>query len=388
MEMKDEYIGNGGVELDIENMIEQSSDKFKEFFGCLQVNQHKNLVLIRYGIEGMSRGMWDDKDSPYRECRSLVIDLENEAIVCCPFRKFFNLNEVEENKLENIEKEIKKCQKYEVSNKLDGSMQSFTYYRGEILGFGSMAIDPEKSWRLKDGFYRLTENHKRLIKSVEDTTFIFEYISLNDAHVVEYTKEEEGLYLIGIRNNCTGYEFSYELIQKISKEYGIKCTETYNLTLSELIHLSKTLKADIKEGWVLNIDGHKVKLKTDDYVGLHTLLDKLISPNVIIKAIYNGTWDDLSSKIPERHRRRADEIYNAVDAYVTTTINFGDTLYNSAPKDDRKTFMIWVDTKVPKKLRTYIKNKYLGRPYHPLLKGSSNALGLKKLGDMGIKLEE
>lgn len=64
--MKDEYIGNGGVELNIEKMIEQSSDKFKEFFGCLQVNQHKNLVLIRYGIEGMSRGMWDDKDSPYR----------------------------------------------------------------------------------------------------------------------------------------------------------------------------------------------------------------------------------------------------------------------------------------------------------------------------------
>ena len=47
------------------------------------------------------------------------------------------------------------------------------------------------------------------------------------------------------------------------------------------------------EGFVLNIDGHKIKLKCEDYLQLHRLDDKLSSPNVLIQAYAKGTIDDL-----------------------------------------------------------------------------------------------
>ena len=40
-----------------------------------------------------------------------------EELVLTPFKKFFNLNEVEENSIENIEKEIIKCERFEVSER-------------------------------------------------------------------------------------------------------------------------------------------------------------------------------------------------------------------------------------------------------------------------------
>ena len=48
---------------------------------------------------------WDRYDGFYRECRSVVIDIEKECIVLCPFSKFFNINELEETSIENIQKE-------------------------------------------------------------------------------------------------------------------------------------------------------------------------------------------------------------------------------------------------------------------------------------------
>lgn len=69
---------------------------------CLQFTQYKNFLLIRYGIQDLSVGIWENKNSIYRECRSIVIDLEEDNIALLPFRKFFNLNETEENLLDNV----------------------------------------------------------------------------------------------------------------------------------------------------------------------------------------------------------------------------------------------------------------------------------------------
>ena len=80
-----------------------NKEQYNNIFDCLQINQHNNLVLIRYGLAEMQKGMWEDENSIYRECRSLVIDLENECIALCSFRKFFNLNEVKENTLEKYQ---------------------------------------------------------------------------------------------------------------------------------------------------------------------------------------------------------------------------------------------------------------------------------------------
>ena len=119
IKLKEDYTKHFGISLDIDfklmiEMMKKHMLPYNEIFDQVQINQCGSMVLIRYGLHEMGRGMWEDKNSPLREARSLVFDIMTEELVLTPFRKFFNLNEVEENSIENIEKEIIKCERFEV----------------------------------------------------------------------------------------------------------------------------------------------------------------------------------------------------------------------------------------------------------------------------------
>lgn len=358
-----------------------NNKKYNDIFNSLQTNQKDNYLLIRYGIAEMQEGMWEDENSIYRECRSLVIDLEKEEIVTCPFRKFFNLNEVKENNIDTIKKDIEKAKIFEITNKLDGSMQCARWYNNNIFMNGSMALDKNASFRLEEGISMLNDNYKRMIKENQDYTFIFEYISLKDVHVVLYNKSQEGLYLIGIRNCYTGEELSYANIKRFSKKYNVPMTNIESISFGEMLSQMKTYKSSDKEGWVLNIDGHKVKVKCDDYVQLHRILDKYASVNVIIKNIADDKFDDMMSKIPDNYKDRILSIANKIIEYRDNTLNRIDKYYKLAPKESRKEFMIWVTNNCPKSIQGYVRNIYLNKPNNVLMKGYC---GYKKLKDMDI----
>lgn len=126
----------------------------------LEVNQHNEFVLIRYGkfssagdgqYEITANDLWNADDGFFLECRSVVINLKAEDIVIAPFRKFRNLNECPENDIAVVTEEIKNAKTIEITNKLDGSMQCVRWYDGKIFMTGSQALCQEKSWRLADG---------------------------------------------------------------------------------------------------------------------------------------------------------------------------------------------------------------------------------------------
>lgn len=283
--------------------------EYADLLSCLELNQYGDLLLLRYGrysniydgeIEKSGEDLWDRYDGFYRECRSIVIDVKNDCIVLCPFRKFFNLNELEETSEENINKRIENASLIEFSNKLDGSMQTATWYNNQIVMAGSQAINPEKSWRLQDG-YRMIQalpGYEQMLKIHPNFTFIFEYISLQDAHVVKYKKEQEGLYLIGIRDNLTGHELSYRKVIDIANHFNIPTTVLFNKTLGQILNELDNKSSEEAEGFVINIDEYKVKVKYNDYVHIHKALSKLSSINLIIRSIADDQYDDLLSKLP------------------------------------------------------------------------------------------
>lgn len=397
IKLKEDYTKHFGISLDTDFklMIEEMKKNklpYNEIFDQVQINQCGSMVLIRYGLHEMGRGMWEDKNSPLREARSLVFDITTEELVLTPFRKFFNLNEVEENSIENIEKEIAECEKFEVSEKMDGSMQSFRYYDGRIIGSGSMALDPRNSFRLEEGYQLLTDNHKELITSMPTLTFIFEYISEKDKHVVPYNYEEQkGLYLIGMRSVIDGEEYPYEAIKEVSEEFDIPCCKVYQYdTLQEVLeHLDKMTVKD-GEGFVLNIDGHKVKLKCEDYLQLHRLDDKLSSPNVIIKAFADGTFDDLyanmSPLMKEKNKETIDiiekyikEMNNKINLYSGLVDKYEDDLIEKYGVDfllensgifDKKLHK-YVNEKVPQDVRECIRMEFLLNKTYNILKSRS-----------------
>lgn len=358
-----------------------NNDKYNKIFNHLEINQDKNLLIIRYEIADVHDSLWKDRRSIFRECRSIVLDISNETIVIAPFKKFFNINEVKETNVDVIKKKIKHAKIFEITDKLDGSMQNARFYNNNILLTGSRSINRNNSWRLEEGYMMLNDNYKKMIKENPHLTFTFEYISLKDAHVVKYKKEQEGQYLIGARNVYTGKQLSYNELCSIAIYYKVKITKIEHKTLEQLFNEMSILKSDKKEGWVLNIDGEYVKVKCDDYANIHRILDKVSSVNVVIKNIADGTYDDLISKVPENHRSDIEIIAKQIFSYISEMENEISKAYKSAPKNDKKEFMLWVDNNCKKSVASYVKAKYLGQKYN-LLKKRGN--GYKKFNELTI----
>lgn len=381
----------------LEYWIEMLSEIYpaaKEKIKYLEINQKDGkYVLIRYGkfssagdgqYEITAENLWEVDNGFYLECRSVVINLEDEEIVIAPFRKFRNLNECPANNIDVVTEEIKNAKTVEITNKLDGSMQCLRWYKGDIFMTGSQALDPDLSWRLKDGISRLTDNYIVMAKENEDFTFIFEYIALEDAHVVKYTKDQEGLYLIGARNVFTGRQCSYKEVKEFAVKYQIPMTEIFNKTFDEVLEDIKTIKSDDMEGFVVNIDGHMIKVKGDDYVQIHKILSKISSVNLIIQCIANGTTDDLYSKVPEAYKPRVTAVEKIVMKYISDMDSAVNDWYKKAPKATRKEFMIWIDKNVPVKYKGYVRNLYLGHKNNYIKFGSEKCPGYRKLNEMGV----
>lgn len=375
-----------------------NNNTYNDIITPLQINQKGNLILLRYGnylsvkdgeTENQTmwdEGFWDLYDGLYRECRSIVIDVKNEIIVNCPFRKFFNLNEKPETELEEIKNRITKAKSVEISEKIDGSMQCATYYNDEIILTGAQSVDENNSWRLQDGYKMLynNENYIKMIKENPNWTFIFEYVSLLDAHVVKYTKEQEGLYLIGIRDKFTGEQYSYNFVLDIVKEYKIdKYMNIYNQTLDEVLQELDIYKSDEREGVVLFIDGFQVKIKYNDYVQIHRVLSAISSVNLVIEAVTDGWYDDLKSKVPSVYCDRIDKIYKIMMNYyqeMDKNVKYYYQLTMDNVNNNRKEFMIYVDENVPSKYRSYVRNMYLGQSFNYFKNKSGKYITAKELG--------
>ena len=372
------------------------NDEYKKIISVLQINQNGDLVLLRYGnysdiFSGeediTNEEFWNLYNGFYRDCRTVVIDVKRLKVVLCGFKKFFNINELPETNEDNIRNMINNAKNIEVTDKIDGSMQLATYYGGNIVMCGSQSINPNDSWRLQDGLRMLNlDNNSRLrefIVSHPNFCFIFEYVSIKDAHVVVYSKEQEGLYLIGIRNKSNGYQYPYHYVVDIANKLGIKTTKIFDKTFDEVMDDRDKYKSNEKEGYVLNIDNTLVKIKMDDYVLLHHTLSKLASVNATIKSIADGTIDDFISKVPNAYKERINRIAKYVYRYIKETDDIVNKYYDESPKDSRKNFMIYVDTHIPNEYKSYVKNKYLGNNNYYYIKSHNGHY--KTLKEMGYK---
>lgn len=360
---------------------------YKEIISNLLIVQYKEFLLLHYNFinqfDGNPDDFWDMYDGLYMECRSVVIDTKNNCLALVPFRKFRNLNEGKGCMLADIQERLKKAKHVEISEKLDGSMMSARWYDGKLLMASSQALNPGTSWRLADAIRMFYEDlhYTEMLMSNPEKTFIFEYISKKDAHVVQY--DQEGLFLIGMRcvddvfTGIGGMEFSYKSVIEIAQKYRIPATKTFDKTLDQVLTELDDKKANEAEGFVVDIDGFKVKVKYNDYVSMHKMLTKLGSVNCIIRAIADDTYDDLLSKIPEAYRKRIEvigkdvlqikEVYeDAVDIIISS---YNKWISLAPINDSDKTFADFVNKICPKDFRGYAFCKRKNKPYNVLKDG-------------------
>lgn len=369
--------------------------EYEDILSCLELNQYDNMLLFRYGRysniydgeeEASGEGLWDRYDGFYRECRSIVIDVENDCIILCPFKKFFNINETNETSIEHITELINNAKTVEFSDKLDGSMQSARWYNNEIIMAGSQAINPDNSWRLIDGYRMINElpGYKDMLIRYQECTFVFEYISLKDAHVVKYTKQQEGLYLTGVRNVNTGEEYDYNTVIGLANAFDIPTTKIFDKTINQVMEELDSKLSSEAEGFVINIDGYKVKLKYNDYVHIHKALSKLSSINLIIRNIADDSYDDLLAKLPLAYHEQVKKVASIVVNYINKTESEVKEYFDNAPKDDKKDFMLYVSQNVPMNYQGYCRELYFGHSINVIKSGNDKCPHYKRMKDMGI----
>lgn len=342
-----------------------------DIFNYLDIKSMDKYSLIRYCDftelykDLTPEAVWSMYDGIFRECRTIVVDVETMECVIHGYDKFFNIGELEETSIENVMRLLEyNADDFEVSNKLDGSMVLGTCLENrDVMLVTSKSINPETSWRLKLAYDLMAQspNTCRMMRDNVGKTFVFEMISSEDPHVVSYDVDSDGLYLIGCRDGER--MMTYDEILSMSTRYSVNSTITFDMSLDEVIASRDDKKSDEAEGFVIRVGDKYFKVKYNDYVMMHKSLSGTVSPNTVIDMISRGTYDDFYASVPTSYKSRVDEIAKIVfetmyqlDMYVKTHVDYINTnLDNISDK------MRYIEYSIPKILRTYVRNGVLSK---------------------------
>ena len=381
-------------------IAELNDELYLSMFAPIQTSQNGELVLVRYGeysdvfggeSEIVYDEFWDRFDNFYRECRSIVINVVSDEIAILPFNKFFNINELDETNIDVVKERMLNAKSIEITDKLDGSMQCGRFYNNKIIMSGSKSLSVNDSWRLADGYKMLTknENYVQMLAENSDLTFIFEYLSYEDSHVVIYSEDDYGLHLIGVRNTITGELYSYQVMLDYAKKYNVKTTTLFvDKTLDEIMESLDDYKSNEKEGFVLNIDNFMVKIKYNDYVAMHKILSQISSINLIIKAIGDGIFDDFISKIPTSYKQRVLDVANKIFKYMSLIKTDIEKYYNQTIELEFVEKMKYIQQNVPKSLQGMVINKVKGNEINVIKRKSGNCIKIKEIENYLLEKEK
>lgn len=283
------------------------------------------FVNVRYDTIGIYNSPYKDPWNVYegllRECRSTIINLESNTIVSLPFYKFFNIDENEEYSKKNIQKRIAKSKSLLVMDKLDGSFIQITFdgntfIVGTSSSFSSKVETKSNNEHLDIAidyfFYDMAyKSLREQVKQNPQLTFMFELIDNRVPNVVSYTKDNNGLYLLGMRDKNTGKMIS---IEEKCFPADIKTVQIFNLKLEEILDICRKGNGQEREGFVLNIDGFLVKIKLNEFFLLNRI-NGGFNFRTLLACFKNGTLDDMISKMPLTKRRDTENLVHKLAEY-------------------------------------------------------------------------
>jgi RNA ligase len=281
----------------------------------IMANKHPeyDIWILNYSPKVQSKKFWDDYTL---SCRGLVIDADGK-ILARPFRKFKNYEEHDPS-------EIDMSKKFEVFEKMDGSLIILFYYEARmewiIASRGSFISE------------QMLEAQKMINASIYDTlnmrlTYLFEIIYPENRIVVDYGKRRE-LVLLTVIETSTGYEVPYQSVLPTYSKY-FTVVKKYDVTINNLNDLRR-VEEDNKEGFVVRFeDGFRVKVKFAEYVRLHGILTNVSNLTIWEHLKSNYNFDELLDRVP-------DEFYD----WLQKTVNILQSQYNDIERNALREFQI------------------------------------------------
>jgi len=214
-----------------------------------------DLWIYNYGYKTQYGGFWDE----YTErCRGLITD-GNGNILNNPFPKFFNLEEKEYTKIENLPSEIPK-----ITEKIDGMLGILYEEGGKVAISTRGAFDSPfaiwaTNWIRKKGY--------SLGDFKNGYTYLFDIIYPDNKIIVDYKGRAE-LVLLAVRNNFSNDELDHIIeAQRLGFSYA---KEYYFDKIEDAVKYLDGLKGSEFEGFVIKFSkGLRIKIKSADYKRLH-----------------------------------------------------------------------------------------------------------------------
>jgi RNA ligase len=249
-----------------------------------------------------------------------------KEVVALPFPKFFNVGEVGMPTTPLIE----------AREKVDGVLGILYRHDDQIkiATRGSFESD-QALWA--------TEFIKRwdLSQLPVNYTLLFEIVYPGSKIVIDY-KGKEDLILLAVLDRYSMIDFMPERIKQIAHQFKFTTPWQWDITsVDQALKMAKTLSAD-KEGWVLRFaDSSRFKVKGEEYKLIHRLIMQISYKNVI-EAMRDCKIDDWLEKIPEEYLDEVKRWIHEAKEYIRDMLQTTTLLFNSAPKDSRKDFAVYV----------------------------------------------
>jgi RNA ligase len=308
-------------------MLEKLNKYYEDGLLYKQVHPSLPLTIWNYTEKVQYENLWDEVTLM---CRGLVTDNEGD-IVATPFHKFFN---IEEGKFEPTEK-------FEVYEKMDGSLGIVFWYRGQwvVATRGSFTSDQANKAREILRKYNTDIMFRHL-------TFCFEIIYPENRIVLDYGTDEK-LVLLG-----TFDKNGKETDSSIWSQWGFDVVKKYD-GINDYKQLKEMVKND-QEGFVVKFsNGDRIKVKGVEYLRLHKIMTNVTT---------TGIWEYLKNgeDVMELLKDVPDEFYKKIQnytkdlryAYFQISEDAGKKFdymmygkYNDKePITDRKEFAEWVSS--------------------------------------------
>ena len=264
-------------------MLEKLNKYYEDGLLYKQVHPSLPLTIWNYAEKVQYENLWDEVTLM---CRGLVTD-DNGDIVATPFQKFFN---IEEGKFEPTEK-------FEVYEKMDGSLGIVFWYRGQwvVATRGSFTSDQANKAREILKKYNTDIMFRHL-------TFCFEIIYPENRIVLDYGNDEK-LVLLG-----TFDKNGKETDSEIWSQWGFDVVKKYD-GINDYKELKQMVKND-QEGFVVKFsNGDRVKVKGVEYLRLHKIMTNVTT---------TGIWEYLKNgeDVMELLKDVPDEFYKKIQNYV------------------------------------------------------------------------
>ena len=266
------------MKLDVSDLIERKLVTKKTYTNGV----YKGLSVLKYTKKVFYDNLWH-LDDRLLECRGTVVD-EDWNVIVLPFKKVFNYGE--NGTTVDPDREVIAVEK------INGFMAAATMtqkYGLIISTTGSLDSSYAKLARKWIGQLEYSDCF------LEGETYLFEICDKSDPHIVE---EDEGAYLIGIRDHETGRLYSEFSLYSIAATHSCKRPKTTRLKFKDIPQTEREgfMTRDAATEEVL------CKLKSNHYLSKKAIMR-------LGRAKVDILFDN-----PELFKRRVDEeFYQLVD---------------------------------------------------------------------------